>query len=497
MQKRRSIIALLIALNITLINSNNLFAANNFNDINKVKNTYKFENVDNIYQQNLLNNEMKFFKEKNVNYSHEDQYITKTEINDMLSNLNYHQKFDQKNTMSASEIVAEIAINSNAFENEYFKSVFNTKDSLGFQVILNMIVEDIINKETNDIDEDLYLIKNMKILTLSEDFIEQYLDTETNGLYYDEELNILYVYRDSLFNNNEKLESKEYYYTLAKNLVHIINDVRQVSVNNVNYLKYLKGFNPVFLEDASSRYPIIYKKYDYYKDSSYLLEKEQKILLLLSMFNNVNPKEFYNAIYDEDAKKVFDNLNLKSSDDVYDFYKVMYAIDASSYKNNFFLNYENNNEDYTLSEQVGYSYNETIYNKYVNNLLEYMTNHSMPLEENLTMYYIALDLIGSNIGQSKNYNDLITINNISNSHVHYINFIKKYYNVDDNEINQLIDKEVLSNIVSLQKDLGIKKNNMRNYYRKYPMLKVYSESIIPVEGYKNILNSEKILNKKI
>ena len=500
MLNRRSFIALLLALNITLINSNNVYSSNNFNNLKKEQKNITIENANDVYKNLLVDKELDYFKNKKVFYAYEKSYISRQEISKMLKNLNYHKKCSEINELSASEIVANIAIKSNESETETLKSVFKSPDSFGFQVILNMIIEDIINNETNDINEDLSIINNLKIQTVPFEFTEQYLDVETKGMHYDESLNTIFIHRDSLFSNNEKIESKEYYDTLAKNLVHVINDIRQISVNDINYLKYNNLYNPLFLEDASTRYPQIYKKFDIKDDSSYILENDQKLLLLLSLFSKNRPKELYNAIFDEDAKRVFDILNLKSEEDIYDFYKVMYAVDAPAFKNDFFLNYKTDalSGKYSIDEALGYSYKETIYNDYVTNLLSYLQNNDLSLEENLTIYYLGFNLISDNVNiESTNFNINNSINNLKESHNHYLEFIKNYYNIDNDDLNILLYTDVQNNLLSLQKDFNIEKVDVSSYYKKFPMLKLFSNSIIPTFAYENITGEEKVLSKEL
>ena len=395
----------------------------------------------------------------------------------MVNDIKEHKKYPVKNSYKASDIVANIAVNSNAYISDDLMSVFKTPDSFGFQVILNMIIEDIINNETNDIDEDLAIINDLKVLVVPFEFDEQYLDLETRGMYYDEKLNILFVNHDGLFENNEKINSNEYYYTLSKNLIHAINDIRQVSIDDTNYLKYSAIFTSMFMEDASTRYPQIYNKYDISDDFSYITDKDQNLLLLYTLFDKEQPRELYNAIFDEDTKKVFNLLNLNTNDDIYDFYRVMYSVDAPVFKNEFFLNYK---KDYCLMyEDIGYSYKETVYNHYMINLLNYLKENNLSLEENLTMYYLAMNLI-----------------DIKKSHYHYLKFISSYYNIPLDKINDIYESDIRNNILALQKDFGFNIKDVSNYRNKFPMLKLYSHQAINVEGYNNIIDYDKKIRKK-
>ena len=127
-----------------------------------------------------------------------------------------------------------------------------------------------------------------------------------------------------------------------------------------------------------------------------------------------------------------------------------------------------------------------------------MKNNIISLEESLTMYYLALDLIGSNVDlNSDNYNDLTAIYNIKNSHNHFINFISNYYNVSDEDINNLLKSDIQENILSLQNTYDLNMKDMSLYLTKFPMLKVFSKSQINVEGYNNILDYQKLLKKEI
>ena len=202
-------------------------------------------------------------------------------------------------------------------------------------------------------------------------------------------------------------------------------------------------------------------------------------------------------MFDQDAKKVFDLFELNTSDDIYNFYKILFAMDAKTYNNDFFQLYSFTDESrkYPMGASIGYSYKLTLYNMYVNKILNYMESNELSLEENLTLYYLGFNLIGSNIDlENVGYNTIFTIDTIKKEHDKYINFIKDYYKVDDNTIDDITNGKVILNIVSMEQEIpGIETIDVSSYLEKFPMLEVFKTTVIPLEGHKRILESNNYL----
>ncbi|MBR1416286.1 MAG: hypothetical protein IJ572_00515 [Bacilli bacterium] len=482
MSKRCATVALLMSLNVAILSSCNY----SFPIQEKQEQTIVLENQpsEEEIKKQIITYYEQYFNNLSVVYPYSEAYIPKESIDNMLSKLSPHTPFDIKNELSAKEIVALIKENSNNVNNNEYKSVFKEEDSEIIEDILIKIVSKILT-DSNDINEDLYLIKQLKILSYPSESVEFYIDLETNGIYFDKENLTIVISSPMMFINEEVLGSKEYYNTLAFNLGHIINDIRQISLKDVNYINYLEGYHSTLSEDASSRFLKSDDGFEETNNITHIYDGDPNAILLFSMFNKeANPTNYYNAIFDEDAKKLFDIFSLKTKKDIYDFYRVMYAIDAKSYSNDFF-DYYSNVEHESLSETmvqgIGNSYKLTIYNHYIFNLLQYLKDNPMSLEENLTMYYIGLNILCENIDTSKtNINLIYTLNNMNEGHDKYMEFLCLYYNVDYDYIINASNTIVINNINKINN----KEDNI--FIKKYPMLKLITQQPIPINCYEKM-----------
>ena len=270
MYKRRSLIALLLALNISIVNCYGV----EFNKLNS--------------DEKLVDKYINYFN-RDFDYQYQDAYIQKEDVDLMVDTLHNHVKFGDENKFKSDDIISQIINNSAKKEDDNYKSVFESQDSLAYEQTLKSIIQDIIDNATNDKDEDLFLINNLKIMYVGDLFREQYIDMETDGMYYDKENNSIIIHRDSLFIRNEEAYSDEYYNTLRKNLIHIINDIRQTDIYdyNKNYLNYSNTYNTTLKEDASTRYIKYYDNYDVKYDDNInpTYENDINSIILLSIIS--------------------------------------------------------------------------------------------------------------------------------------------------------------------------------------------------------------------
>lgn len=477
MFKRTASVALLIALNAAVIVS----AKHSFDVLKKEE--IKVESIEEINDEiSLLQNEeqtkniINEYKNRynyNVSYPYEEGYIQENYLNILLSYYTDHVDFKEENTLSSEEIIDLIEENSKITQSGYTSAFVVDGDYL--KDILKEIIDEIIESKINDINEDLYLIKNLKIIYAPYEFVEQYQDQKTDGIYYDKVNNTIIIHRDSMLEKNNDIQE-----ALKINIAHTINDIRQVDpINNRNFLNYSYDYNNMFIEDASSRYNKIgTKEKDYITD--------EMALNLLGVFSNNTPDDLYAALFDENLSKVFKILNLKSKEDVYDFYKMLYAIDAKVYNNDFFDYYssvEHNSKTESLSSGIGYSHKVVLYNHYVKNLLEYLKTNDLSLLDNLTLYYLGLNVICYNLDlDNPNENYLYSVDAILFGHDNYIHFLEDYYNVSYETICSCEN--------SIKINLSTISNGTSNLINKLPMLKIFTTVNIDVDSYKVLFNKD-------
>lgn len=386
------------------------------------------------------------------------------------------------NHSNTNEIISKIIDNSNKIENN--TSVFKTSYSTIYIKQLRNIIDGIIKYGTNDINEDLYLLENLKICYVDNSNISYKLLTKC---YYDNNTNTIFLNEDYVNSEDE-----------IKNILnHLIIHIRQTSINNDNLLSYNNTKNILFEGPAYSYRNYLFKQnnINVFKsndiNSGYIYEDKEKEIAVLAIFNkDKTTKDYYNYLFDEDSEKYLELLNITSSDEYLEFLKALESI--NSYNGKLALKYYSNINNYNVTLKDINNFNKNfgkyhklyLYQKYVRNLLEYQKKyHDLSLEENLFLYQVGTNIINNYAALGLTNEEVKIYNEMSKLNEKYLNFLKEYYNVD--EIDKYSTRNLSNqfnyyyNIVNFESEINT--NDAQNLLQKLPMLDL-------------VLNTQSVIN---
>lgn len=325
------------------------------------------DEIDELFLEEKYQDYFNYFKNVKLNYNREDLYSTKEEL---LTIINYQKysscqyNFDEDIKKLVSIIVenTEDYLSShhefrNPFDRQFLDEALLDVD---FLMLLERTLDELFINAENDFAEDVCRMQDLKIVLGS---IESKKDTITMASFLRRE-NVIIVSDEAILKVlsnagviNDSVIEKEMIHVLK----HELNHVRQLdclcirnSKNIINNLRYDELYVPFYVE--SSAESAIYNEGQWNKDAVFLNElsieytyyterKFESLLQLLSIFDeSVGLNDYYEAIFSGDFFKMYQFLGLTDEDEIYDFYKIVYSMDAILGRNKFSYECYNKNE---------------------------------------------------------------------------------------------------------------------------------------------------------
>ncbi|MDE6292783.1 MAG: hypothetical protein K2L98_03795, partial [Bacilli bacterium] len=201
---------------------------------------------------------------------------------------------------------------------------------------------------------------------------------------------------------------------LLETLLHEFNHVRQkackcrVSQGLVldNMFVYDGSYISTISESSAESDLYIMGKYPrglsmQFGDYVYESERADELLLLTLALCNENAKieDYYNAIADTDYAALYNFYDLRSREEIYDFYHIVYSIDSKNFRNNLWEKIYTEEElesktyfDYNVD--IGYAYRVDIFRMVLEKLTKY-TGSKGPQLFNLKENLATLDILKS------------------------------------------------------------------------------------------------------
>lgn len=357
------------------------------------------------------------------------------------------------------DILDMVLSNSIDFENnsdiqKAITKIENTQDiSLEetIYVLLYNYLND-ISKDTNNINEDMHAISNIAIM---------FYDFNNNAL------GLTSMSTKTIFLNKETLE-KMYLSgnitSIQKILYHELNHIRQakcVCRQNIHGMYDILDYSidgeyviPCFLIEASADSKLYYQE-----DNSYIKKmtdinqifgsyieyrKYEAYLSMLTIFNEENMTNYYNAIYDANYNKLANIYHVSNEE----LYKILYSMD---------INFNRLDIEYTTSKSALID----VYRLYLINIMKNSNNLSY-IDALVLQQFFKEGMLSSltnwnnidltdifnlnnserNFYDEQNIIDLINIDNIFNE------YLKLYYSIDDNDIKNITNNELYNHISS-------------------------------------------------
>lgn len=370
------------------------------------------------------------FSEYDVDYALEDYFISHEEVEDIIKHANIETVCTFDEDVKASDILDIISKNTADFikENPEYESLFIDYDEVGekfdeqvdFENQLFSVLLDVFIKSTNDISEDACKMQDLKIAFVDTPEEIEGMENVHKLIYHDDEEDmdlILGVYDEEknfiLLNKEDMLKTAEidscsYEDVLYLTLYHELNHMRQEKCNcrmeqdskysSINYSQ--DAISTLMESSAESELYNLKKDYSYLEKNhysyTYFKEREdESLLLLMALFSEKGtPEDYYNAIFDSDLAALYEVFDLKSDEEIYDFYKLLFIIDTFNYRT--YLPFDYYETDIVEWEQanefehiLGKTYRAEIFSNTLAKLVEYTKNNeNFTFQDNLMIFNI-------------------------------------------------------------------------------------------------------------
>ena len=499
----------------------------------------------------IINETLKYFDTYQPEYYYEDCLFNEEEIDNILeTTLNTkecHFQFDG----NIDNLLALIKGNSDEYLKEHseFVSAFPENGELllfqtYFKLSIERALEEILENNTNEINEDFHKIQSLKIVfsdtsNCDESYVMGYYDNEQNLIVIN--YNVISLYAEHCIEfefgesiSNEDKRTKKYnqisellYLTICHELNHsrqCLCDCRKEDENN-SHLSY-DGDNIMTIIEASAESELYnLNKIRFYGedkntyDYSYPSERnDESLLLLLALSKNENTlDDYYNSIYDADMKDFLDFYSLDNIEDIRKFYNILYIIDGKNNRSQ--LPYKMYTEDeletktvLDYEKDIGFAYRNDIFTMSLYNLVEYTkNNNNFCLKDNLMIFNVIKNQIADGAlyyveedGKYKEAYDESFVLQLVELENKYVDFLGEYYSVSETEIRKIENDlywygSCLMDIVLGQSDYTNKYYfESMNLLQEFPVLKaiLFSQSYY-FDEYNNLIdcNKELILKK--
>lgn len=421
-------------------------------------------------------------------YNNEEYYLSDNEIKKIIKESENNKKCKYKFDNDLNTIVNDIKDNSTEYINKNkdkdYSNVFDDT-SIDLESILN----NIISHATNDINEDLCRIKEIKIVA-----IEEYSNILGS---YDEKNNILTLNYTTI--KNEAIANRiSFEEELNLVILHELNHARQWPCNCKNndekILMYDDNFHSMICESSAESELYNLNKVNILDSDKFIYEKErssESLLFLIGMFNEKNVDNYYNAIFDNNLKEFFEFFNVQTNDEIKTLYNVTYSVDSYYRRTSLGDEVYGNNKSITygdLVDNIGLTYRTDILKMTLKNMVQYtLTHDDFSLNENIVMFEYVKNILTSDLSFKVSDNDFV--NDFYALNDYYINFLCEHYSTSEDVITSYAkenSKYILYNFEYLSNNESLLYDNYSDItmklYNRFPLIKSIT---IPNDYYDN------------
>lgn len=402
------------------------------------------------------------FKDVKISYDNEEVYISSSDVSEIIDDSFSNYECKNENMYNSDVLFNIIKSNSADYvlNNKGVYSSFSYSDcdeeQIAFEGALKRYLDEYYESASNDVMEDICNFSSLKIVFKSVPLINS--SYKVYGT-YDNEENVMFLYPDNIRNKalkNNKTFEEEMYYTIK----HEFNHVRQMicgckldAGDAYDVFKFDKYYSFILEACAESEFYNSEKSLNenIFFSPLYVYDQERKeeaLLFLLAMFGEYDIDEYYNRMFDADLKGIHEYFDLNSDGEIYDFYRIIYAMDSILRRNNYSEKVKGNIDTFQLSEVVGFDYKANIFKLWLYDLFEYTLKHDdFSLEENVLLYYLVSSVITKSY-----YTDIGTNEEILYSYDKsfvdvfrefdslYKEFVSLKYDVTSDEVDNMISE---------------------------------------------------------
>ena len=430
-----------------------------------------------------------------IDYPFIDHYLSEEEVDSLINSANVPTACLRSYNLDARELGINIKNNTINFlkKNPSYQMPFAvySNDALyqAFEEALYSALDSFLHTD-GDLNEDLHCMEGLSIVFGDGD--ECKVDGLDEDKVYDYEAVVLGFYDDTRnlividIDNIQKVVSStevSYREVLLSTIMHELNHVRQkvcscrLEQNSElrSSFKYDDESSSLLTESSSeselynlNRLKPLSEDFTF----TYASERNHEAMILLMALCNENAsiEDYYQAIFDTDNQALYNFLGLASREDIKKFYKIIYSMDAISFRNDLAFKVYNEDERNTKSlaefkSELGYDYLVELYRIVLDRLSTYTYNNpDFTLEDNLLLLSVVEDIICDpyfTIGDKTSETYQRFMNNLTNMEHAYKSFLSEFYDEEMTEIT-LMDTDTYTYEVSLAG-----KVNDKAYYHSY------------------------------
>ncbi|MCX4366004.1 MAG: hypothetical protein OSJ70_09585 [Bacilli bacterium] len=464
--------------------------------------------IEQMYQDKLTDLYADYFQDYPVNYNHIEEYLSNEQVDQIIEYSNIETHCERRYELDPElffDILKENSENYVSLHPEFripfLEEPYVEKHVVDFEANLRYTINTIINGK-NDIYEDLHQVEKLtvvfgnasKFYSNSEDDERYYLvyasedDSVILGV-YDSVQNIIVVDDEAIeliTSMYYELEDQQEKFNdiLLETLLHEFNHVRQKAcecrVNQGlvldNMFVYDGSYISTISEASAESDLYIMGKYPHgygmqFGDYVYESERADELLLLTLAICNEDAKieDYYNAISNTDYAALYNFYDLRSREEIYDFYHIVYSIDSKNFRNNLWEKIYTEEEleektyfDYNVD--IGYAYRVDIFRMVLEKLTEFTDKKgpkSFTLRDNLAVFNILKNIVvkdayeyyeddtNPEMVRYRKYYEEYMVSNIVILENRYVDYLSQYYGVSVSDIRKMENTEISEYVQTL------------------------------------------------
>lgn len=464
--------------------------------------------IEQMYQDKLTDLYADYFQDYPINYNHIEEYLSNEQVDQIIEYSNIETHCERRYELDPElffDILKENSENYVSLHPEFripfLEEPYVEKHVVDFEANLRYTINTIINGK-NDIYEDLHQVEKLtvvfgnasKFYSNSEDDERYYLvyasedDSVILGV-YDSVQNIIVVDDEAIeliTSMYYELEDQQEKFNdiLLETLLHEFNHVRQKAcecrVNQGlvldNMFVYDGSYISTISEASAESDLYIMGKYPHgygmqFGDYVYESERADELLLLTLAICNEDAKieDYYNAISNTDYAALYNFYDLRSREEIYDFYHIVYSIDSKNFRNNLWEKIYTEEEleektyfDYNVD--IGYAYRVDIFRMVLEKLTEFTDKKgpkSFTLRDNLAVFNILKNIVvkdayeyyeddtNPEMVRYRKYYEEYMVSNIVILENRYVDYLSQYYGVSVSDIRKMENTEISEYVQTL------------------------------------------------
>lgn len=477
-----------------------------------------------------------YFSMYPIEYKHIESYLSPDQIDQIIDCSNIETHCERRYELDPELFFDILKENSEKYVAEhsefripFLEDLYFEEHAVEFETNLRYTIDTIINGK-NDIYEDLHQVEKLTIVfgnasefysKSSEDDERYYLvyasedDSIILGV-YDSIQNIIVVDDDaitmisSMYYDLED-QHKKFNDLLLETLLHEFNHVRQKAcecrveqgIVLDNMFVYDGRYISTISESSAESDLYIMGKYPnghsmQFGDYVYESERADELLLLSLALCNEDAKieDYYNAIADTDYAALYNFYDLRSREEIHDFYNIVYAIDSKNFRNNLWENIYTEEEleektQFDYNVDIGYAYRVDIFRMVLEKMTKYTNDcgeRILPLKDNLAVFNVLKDIVVKNayeyyeddsnpemIRYRKYYEEYMVTNIVALENA-YVEFLSEFYGVSVSDIRHMENTELqeymrtIINVANYEYTDQTKDKEALSLFSRFPIL---------------------------